>query len=68
MCLATHNFFKDPPFGKNRFSKLSQCADIYGTLFAKKSDDHVSLCVKSKRILLLGKSETTGGVQIFCFD
>jgi two-component system CheB/CheR fusion protein len=41
---------------------LSQCADIYGTLFAKKSDDHVSLCVKSKGFLLLGKSETTGGV------
>jgi hypothetical protein len=42
MCLATHNF-KDPPFGK---IDLVSCrnADIYGTLFAKKSDDHVSLC------------------------
>jgi two-component system CheB/CheR fusion protein len=59
---AVHNFLKDPPFGKMDFISCRNVLIYMEPYLQKKALTTFHYSLNPKGILLLGKSETTGGV------
>jgi two-component system CheB/CheR fusion protein len=59
---ATHNFLKDPPFGKMDFISCRNVLIYMEPYLQKKALTTFHYALNPKGFLLLGKSETTGGV------
>jgi two-component system CheB/CheR fusion protein len=56
MCVfAAHNFLKDPPFGKIDFVSCRNVLIYMEPYLQKKSIDYISLCLKPKRIFIIGE-------------
>ena len=63
MCVfAVHNFLKDPPFGKMDFISCRNVLIYMEPYLQKKALTTFHYSLNPKGYLLLGKSETTGGV------
>jgi two-component system CheB/CheR fusion protein len=63
MCVfAVHNFLKDPPFGKMDFISCRNVLIYMEPYLQKKALTTFHYSLNPKGFLLLGKSETTGGV------
>ncbi len=63
MCVfAVHNFLKDPPFGKMDFISCRNVLIYMEPYLQKKALTTFHYALNAKGFLLLGKSETTGGV------
>ena len=63
MCVfATHNFLKDPPFSKMDFISCRNVLIYMEPYLQKKALSTFHYALNPKGFLLLGKSETTGGV------
>ncbi len=63
MCVfATHNFLKDPPFGKMDLVSCRNVLIYMEPYLQKKALTTFHYALNPKGFLLLGKSETTGGV------
>ena len=63
MCVfAVHNFLKDPPFGKMDFISCRNVLIYMEPYLQKKALNTFHYSLNQKGFLLLGKSETTGGV------
>ncbi|MBK5270059.1 MAG: PAS domain S-box protein, partial [Bacteroidia bacterium] len=64
MCVfATHNFLKDPPFGKIDFISCRNVLIYMEPYLQKKALTTFHYALNQKGFLLLGKSETTSGVS-----
>jgi two-component system CheB/CheR fusion protein len=59
---AVHNFLKDPPFGKMDFISCRNVLIYMEPYLQKKALNTFHYALNPKGFLLLGKSETTGGV------
>jgi two-component system, chemotaxis family, CheB/CheR fusion protein len=63
MCVfATHNFLKDPPFGKIDFISCRNVLIYMDTYLQKKALATFHYALNSKGLLILGKSENTIGI------
>lgn len=63
MCVfAVHNFLKDPPFGKMDFISCRNVLIYMEPYLQKKALSTFHYSLNPKGFLLIGKSETTGGV------